>query len=73
MGKIDNLYYVRFQQPIPTAENKEPVSEFVLSGKQIKYVVDWMTCDDHWLRWECCGEKDKTPAANIMYCRIKKD
>ena len=65
------LYYARFQQPIPPAVNMEPVSEFVLSGKHSKYIVDTMRYTSHGLVWTFHDETNITPLANVMYVRVK--
>jgi hypothetical protein len=65
------LYYARFQQPIPPGVNREPVSEFTLSGKQAKYLVDTMEYTSDGLVWTFQDETNITPLANVMYVRVK--
>lgn len=63
-------YYARFQQPVPPSVNKEPVSEFCIRAKQLKYLVDRLTYTTHGLIWRSGGEIDLTPLPNVMYVRF---
>jgi hypothetical protein len=62
-------YYVRFHQPVPPAEDKEPVSEFRLESKQSKYVVDSILWTIHGVIVKAFGETQIIPLANVIYCR----
>jgi len=68
-----SCHYVRFHSPVPPAVNKEPVSEFVLSGKQEKYLVDDMTYTTDGLIFKAYGEIGIIPLANVVYCRFTKE
>lgn len=65
-------YYVRFHSPVPPALNKEPVGEFVLTGKQEKYLVDSIIYTPDGLEFTAYGESCIVPLANVVYCRISK-
>lgn len=64
------IHYVRFHQPVPPAENKEPVSEFRTNSKQNKYSVDSLEWTSEGVIYQAYGEKGIVPLANIMHCRI---
>lgn len=63
------VYYIRFQQAIPPAANMEPVSEFTLKNKHLKYVVDKLWYGPWGALWLCKGELNCSPEANVMYVR----
>jgi hypothetical protein len=63
-------YYVRFHQPVPPGEDKEPVSEFRLESKQSKYLVDMISWTPHGVIFRAHEETGIVPLANIIYCRI---
>ncbi len=63
------VYYARFHQPVPPSVNAEPVSEFSISNKHQKYVVDEMHYTPHGLIWFYKGEIDIQPLANVVYAR----
>ncbi len=64
------LKYVRFQQPVPGRNNKEPVGEFRISSTDIKYVVEFIGWTTEGVVWKSNGEFNFTPLANVMYCRF---
>ena len=68
------IYYVRFHQPVPTGEDKEPVAEFRLksSGKQAKYLVDDMAWTPDGVIYFAFGETNLVPLANVIYARLVK-
>lgn len=61
-------HYVRFHQPIPPAENAEPVSEFKLNSHG-KYSVESIVYTEHGVIWRAKGEVDICALANVMYAR----
>jgi hypothetical protein len=63
-------YYVRFHQPVPPADNKEPVSEFRLKSSQTKYLVDSILWTPHGVIWKAYNETNIVPLANVIYCRL---
>lgn len=65
-----SAYYVRFHQPVPPAEDKEPVSEFRLQSKQNKYVVDSILWTQHGIIYTAYGEINIVSLANVIYCRL---
>ena len=67
-------HYVRFQQAVPPAVNKEPVSEFRLeatgdSQRGKLYVVDSIYYTPHGVIFKAYGETNIVPLANVMYVR----
>lgn len=64
------IHHVRFHQPVPPGLNKEPVGEFVLSGKQSKYLVDSLSLTPHGVMYQAYGETGLVPLANVIYCRF---
>lgn len=63
-------YYVRFHQPVPPAEDKEPVSEFRIETKQTKYLVDAIMWTPHGVVVTAYNKIQIIPLANVMYCRL---
>lgn len=61
--------YVRFHQPIPPIEDKEPVSEFKLKSANPKYAVDEIVYTEHGVIWRAAGEINICALANVMYAR----
>lgn len=68
------VYYVRFHQPVPPAENREPVSEFRTTplGLQsgAKYRVDSIIWTPDGVFVKAYGETNIISLANVMHCRI---
>jgi len=63
-------YYVRFHQPVPPGEDKEPVSEFRLKSTQKKYVVDSILWTPNGVVVKAYNETFIVSLANVMYCRL---
>ena len=63
-------YYARFQTPIPTGKNQEPVSEFRLTSTDKKYVVDELFYTPMGFIWSAHGETNITPLANVLHIRL---
>lgn len=64
--------YVRFQAPVPPCVNKEPVYEFKIEPKDVKYKVDAMLYNPSvGLIFSAYGEEDIVPCPNIQYIRIR--
>ena len=70
MNKNYNCTYARFHHPVPPSENMEPVSEFRLSTKQLKYKVDSIIYTVDGLIVRAYSSSFIIPLANIIYCRI---
>lgn len=65
------IFYARFHQPIPPSWHLEPVSEFRIGSIHDKYNVEKMTFLGDRLVWECRGETNFVPSANITYMRTQ--
>ena len=65
------IFYARFHSAVPPGKDKEPVEEFSLKNKHIKYVVDdlrWSWGDG--VIFKAYSEMDLVPEANIKYVRF---
>lgn len=64
------IHYARFHQAVPPGKDKEPVNEFVLSGKQSKYIVDSLRWTSDGIVYSAYRETGIVPLANVVYCRL---
>lgn len=64
------IHYARFHHPVPPGLNKEPVNEFVIKGKQTKYLVDSLRWTPEGVLYSAYGETNLVPSANVVYCRL---
>lgn len=64
------VYYVSFHDPVPVAKNMEPVGEFRLETKEVKYKVQQMIYTPYGLVFWVNGEGNIVGLANVKLVRF---